>query len=113
MICEATDPMRGFETCTNCPADCGTCPVHTCTEGVTCVIGCFTAGGLPDILCLANCVSQTCPDGQFFLNQVITCAETAFFSGTCSIGGGGGGGALTCITTECSSQIAACFGSSC
>jgi hypothetical protein len=113
MVCEDTDPMRGFESCVNCPDDCGTCPVHTCAEGVTCAIGCFLSGGFPDIFCLTDCISQTCADGQFFLRQVIMCATRVFGDGTCMIGGGGGGGGLMCITTECSSEIAACFGSSC
>jgi hypothetical protein len=108
MRCER-DMMRGFETCANCPRDCGECPVRTCSAGITCVFGCFAGGGggVPrfDFACITECVASVCPDGQFFLNQVINCAIGAFAGGRCSD--------VACVMRECSSEIRACLTSGC
>jgi hypothetical protein len=110
MRCEAD----AHETCTNCAVDCGMCMLHSCSEGLTCLFGCFDftggGGGIPMInfTCLSGCVAETCPSSQVFLNNVANCAINAFVSGACGTGGG-----IGCITTECGPEITACFADRC
>jgi len=105
MRCETAG---GFEDCINCPADCGTCPLRSCSESLGCLFGCIDlgggGGGIPfiDFACLAGCYSQTCADSRSFLTNVVNCALNAFASGTCRD--------LTCMMRECRGEITACLG---
>jgi hypothetical protein len=62
-----------------------------------------------NVTCVANCVSAGCANSQFFVNQVLNCAVGAIPQ--CI--GMGGGGIVGCLMKQCSSQLAACIGSSC
>src|SRR5262249_41579030 len=96
-----------YETCTNCPDDCGNCTPIGCIEIVTCAFGCIDLTANPpefSFTCVADCTSQGCADVQFFVDQVINCAVGALFTGCAD---------LTCIQDECSSQLAACIGATC
>lgn len=104
--------MDQLEDCTNCPGDCGMCPLNSCGESLTCVFGCFGGGfpggggggggpPIPDIFCMTGCINQTCPDSRVFLMEVINCAVGAFVGGTCMDFG--------CVMSECRSQILRCL----
>ena len=99
-VCEASE----FETCTNCPGDCGNCPGVTCIEVATCIFGCFDFdGSIPpefSFSCITTCSAQACADVQFFVDQVIDCAVNQLF--TC--------GDFSCVMDNCRSEIAACLG---
>jgi hypothetical protein len=84
--------------------------VRNCSAGLTCAFGCFDfsgGGGIPGIglTCLSSCIASVCADGQFFLQQVIDCAIGAFIGGTCSD--------ISCVQTQCGSQISACLRDRC
>jgi len=98
-----------YETCTNCPQDCGQCQtVNTCFETLTCALKCVDIQANPptfSLSCVANCLAEGCANAQYFADQAVDCAVTAAI--------GGCGGDFNCIQKQCSSQIAACLGSSC
>jgi hypothetical protein len=93
-----------YESCTNCPGDCGACPGVTCIEVATCIFGCIDFDGTipPDFSfsCIGDCTAQACADVRFFVDQVIDCAITQIFE--C--------GDLSCVMRECRDQLAACIG---
>ena len=102
MRCEAS----AFEDCVNCPADCGECPLRSCSESLGCLFGCFDigGGGVPgiDFGCLTGCYSHTCANARAFLDNVLNCALNVFASGTCSD--------LSCMMRQCQGEIVACLG---
>ena len=105
MKCEEDE----FETCSNCPADCGTCETIGCFEIVTCVLGgCIDLGGgfPPDIslTCFANCVAKGCADVQFFVDQFVNCALGAIPE--C-------GGDFQCFQEVCQEEFTACLAADC
>ena len=106
MRCESAG---GFEDCISCAEDCGMCDLNTCAEGLTCTFGCieFGGGGIPrfSLTCLSSCISATCPDSRFFLDQVTSCAINSAISDGCRD--------ISCIMDSCRSEIAACFADRC
>lgn len=97
-MCEASE----FETCVNCPADCGTCGGVTCIEVATCTFGCFELGGIPpefSFSCITDCSARACADVRFFVDQVIDCAVEQLF--TC--------GDIACVMANCREEISACL----
>jgi hypothetical protein len=100
-----------YETCSNCPQDCGACQVKGCLQVVTCALGCVQLGGMgPPMFsasCVANCVAQGCAKVQFFVDQVLNCAIQNI--GQCR----GKGGVFNCIMQVCGPELSACLGSTC
>ncbi len=100
-MCEGDE----FETCVNCPADCGMCRGVTCIEVATCIFGCVDfgggGGGPPDFSfsCVADCSARACADVRFFVDEVINCAIREIF--TC--------GDISCVMDNCSEAIGACL----
>ena len=105
--CEAVQ----FETCTNCPSDCGDCELLNCLQIVTCALGCIDLGGNPpqfSFTCVANCLSKGCADVQFFVDQVLNCAiQNIEDIIDCE------GSPLSCIEDACGAELSACLGASC
>jgi len=96
-----------YETCANCPGDCGACMPKTCLETITCALGCIDLMSQPpkfSVTCVANCVSEGCPNSQFFVDQALNC-----FVGALPMCGGD----FNCLQGACGSQIAACIGANC
>jgi hypothetical protein len=73
---------------------------------LTCTFGCFDFGASPprfSLSCLGTCVATACPDVQFLIDQVVSCAIGEFIS--C--------GDLSCVMRECGEEIVACLGARC
>jgi hypothetical protein len=103
-----------YETCTNCPGDCGSCTTPTtCIEAVMCAFNCVDTSATPpsfSFACISNCSAQACANAQFAVDQVLTCAEQALFTDCLT---GGGGGVLACVQKKCSAEINVCIGTQC
>ena len=103
MMCESSE----LETCVNCPADCGTCPViRTCGEVLSCTFACLDFTADPPMIsftCIADCVSRSCADVQFFINAFFNCALRELI--TC--------GDIGCIRRECADEVRACLSFTC
>jgi hypothetical protein len=107
-----------YETCTNCPGDCGACPINNCQEVIDCTLGCIEFDSFPpgiSLTCTANCAAQSCSDVQFFVDQWFNCAVGALvqcaMSGECF--GGDQGGCLDCVNGECQAERDACVAAEC
>lgn len=100
-----------FETCTNCPKDCGECTLKNCFQIVTCALGCVQLDKDPpefSVSCVANCVAQGCPDVQFFVDQALTCAFLNLDEiANCN------GSILECAQQSCGPEMNACLGATC
>jgi hypothetical protein len=108
--CEATQ----YETCTNCPADCGKCELLGCFQIVTCALGCIELNQDPpkfSITCVANCVAKGCADVQFFVDQTLNCAVLNINDLADCISGPGS--AISCVQQYCGSEVAACLNATC
>jgi hypothetical protein len=112
------DRCENFETCSNCPDDCGPCEINNCQEVIDCTLECIDFDSLPpsfSLTCSANCTAQSCSDVQFFVDQWFNCAIGALFQ--CAISGDCFGGepedCLNCINAECEEEQSACLEAEC
>jgi hypothetical protein len=96
-----------YETCSNCPQDCGQCQPIGCIQIVMCSVGCIDMGQFPpqfSMTCVANCVAQGCADVQYFVDQVLNCMVFALPVCGTDVG---------CLQTQCAAQFAACANATC
>jgi hypothetical protein len=94
-----------YETCENCPQDCGACKPIGCPEELTCALGCIMLGSTPPMIsiqCVGDCVASGCAQANYFFDQTIQCFIDNV--GSC------GGASLSCLMSKCSSEITACLG---
>lgn len=102
MKCEAP-----YETCSNCHADCGDCETIGCLAMLTCAFKCIDTSSMPPavrISCVGDCVAIGCPAARSLFDQAFNCFIQHI--GDC-------GASFSCLTNECSSEVAACVGATC
>jgi hypothetical protein len=125
-VCGNAKCEEPYETCSNCHDDCGDCETIGCLSMLTCAFKCIDLGGSPPAIrvsCVADCVAIGCPAARFLFDQAFNCFIQHL--GDCGGGGGGGGGgfpggpggpggdAFSCLSAQCSSEVAACVGATC
>ena len=102
-----------FETCTNCPKDCGECELLSCFKIVTCALGCIKLNQNPpefSVTCVANCVSKGCADVQFFVDQALNCAFANIDEVASCIDNGS---PISCLEKSCGPEVQACLTAYC
>lgn len=107
-----------YETCVNCPVDCGQCPVHTCLQDLECTIGCLGGlgggGGLGGLgggdagiplTCIVDCLAEGCASAQYLAQQAVNCFIDNL--GAC------GGFSINCLMSQCMGPVTACLSDGC
>ena len=104
-MCQADE----FETCVNCPEDCGSCETAiTCDAVLFCALECIETMEEPPVFsisCLATCTARACADVQYLIDQIIMCGAVLFFEDIHA--------SEEDVLVECAEEVSACMGATC